>query len=131
MIRFWNFKLSGAPPLLSFTLLRHEDNQMPKFSCPCGFVHNLSPCPHAGWVTVLDQQFETLVELEIARHQSGPTTPPINQYRAASKQAVDLLGHLYECPDCGRLMWCKPGPEKWSNVRIYVPEEHSRTGRDN
>jgi hypothetical protein len=30
---------------------------VPKLVCPCGFVHDLSPIPDDGWVTVRDRDY--------------------------------------------------------------------------
>ena len=35
-----------------------------KLACKCGYVHNLSPIPDEGWVTVLDKDYEQLIEAE-------------------------------------------------------------------
>ena len=69
---------------------------MPKLACPCGYVHDLSPVPDAGWVTVRDRDFERLVELECADEARPGATLP-------------LQGRLYGCPLCGRLMWRREG----------------------
>jgi hypothetical protein len=75
---------------------------MPKLACPCGYIHNLSPIPDHGWVTVRDQDYEALVEAEVAMHAG-------DQERVA--RSVELTGLLYECPECGRLMWQRPGED--------------------
>jgi len=81
---------------------------MPKLACPCGFVHNLSPIPDDGWITVRDRDYDSMVdaELELRNHPNAPD------------DAVNYHGSLYECPDCGRIMWQKPGNEQFS---IFLP----------
>jgi hypothetical protein len=83
---------------------------MPKLVCPCGFVHNLSPIPDEGWITVRDVDYEALVASEREEHGSGQRAPSL---------FVRLAGLLYTCPECGRLMWKKPGE---SEYRIFSPE---------
>src|SRR3569623_1785025 len=68
---------------------------MPKLGCLCGHVHNLSPIPDAGWITIRDVDYETVIELETS-HAKG----------AARAELISLQGRMYECPECGRLMWC-------------------------
>jgi hypothetical protein len=83
---------------------------MPKLACPCGFVHDLSPIPDQGWVTVRDADFETLVGSERLGGNSGGGPP---------SEFVRLTGRLYECPDCGRVMWERPGEQEF---RIFRPD---------
>jgi hypothetical protein len=83
---------------------------MPKLVCPCGFVHDLSPIPDEGWVTVRDVDYEALVASERAGPGSGESAPSM---------FVRLAGLLYECTECGRLMWKKPGK---SEFRIFRPD---------
>ena len=45
---------------------------MPKVLCPCGFVHDLSPIPDDGWVTVKDRDYESLVAAEAAGQDGVP-----------------------------------------------------------
>jgi hypothetical protein len=73
---------------------------MPKLACPCGFVHNLSPIPDAGYVVVRDIDYERLIGLErevASRSGDDATLRTINT----------LHSRLYECPSCGRLAWLK------------------------
>jgi len=82
---------------------------MPKLVCPCGFVHDLSPIPDAGWITVRDRDYEALIEAE---RLSGPDD-------AGPRAFVRLTGRIYECPECKRIMWEKPGEGRFS---IFRPE---------
>jgi hypothetical protein len=71
---------------------------MPKLACPCGFIHNLSPIPDHGWVTVRDAEYEANLQAEReASRQEG------------ENRTLQFQGLLYECPKCGRVMWEKPG----------------------
>jgi hypothetical protein len=83
---------------------------MPKLVCHCGFVHDLSPIPDEGWVTVRDVDYEALVASERTEPGSAQGTPPT---------FVRLAGLLYECRECRRLMWKKPGEPEF---RIFRPE---------
>ena len=40
------------------------------------------------------------------------------------KVIAPLLGRMYECPDCGRLMWSPPGSDDY---QIYAPEKGAAT----
>jgi hypothetical protein len=71
---------------------------MPKLACPCGFVHDLTPIPDDGWVTFPDVDMEQ----------------PEDRRRR---------GLLYECPQCGRIMWKKPGSDRYD---IFLPAESDR-----
>jgi hypothetical protein len=81
---------------------------MPKLTCLCGFVHNMSPIPDAGWVTIRDTDYETVIELETSR-ASG----------ADRAHLISKFGRMYECPECGRLKWCRPGQK---DFEVFLPE---------
>jgi hypothetical protein len=90
---------------------------LPKLACPCGFVHDLSPIPDEGWITVRDREYETLIDAELARRAGD---------RSMTTRVIGLRGSLYQCPECGRLMWEKPGERTFS---VYKPEAlHSHDG---
>jgi hypothetical protein len=82
---------------------------MPKLACPCGFIHDLSPIPDDGWLTVRDRDYEALIEAELAA-QAGDDR--------GSARRVGLWGLLYECPKCRRLMWKRPGEEGFTVFRL-------------
>jgi hypothetical protein len=100
---------------------------MPKLSCPCGFVHNLSPIPDAGWRTIPDRRYEEFLAAQVLRHQiAGDNMPPPRhprgaEYRAASEFVVASIGLLYRCPECGRIMWRREGNDS-DTWEIFVPE---------
>ena len=87
----------------------HTSTRMPKLACPCGFVHNLSPIPDEGWLTVRDRDFDTVVDAEMESRVSPLSASPMH-----------LCGVIYECPKCGRLMWEKPGEKRFV---VYHPEK--------
>lgn len=86
---------------------------MPKLVCPCGFVHDLSPIPDRGWVTVRDVDYEALVASE--RREPAPGAEHKDK-----PGFVRLTGRLYECPECGRILWERPGE---SEFRTFRPDE--------
>ena len=86
---------------------------MPKLTCPCGHVHNLSPIPDDGWVVIRDKDFETLIEAELASVSGDKKLGP---------RRIGLLGRLYECPKCGRLMWSLSG-DRCSKFKVFKPED--------
>ena len=75
---------------------------MPKLGCPCGFVHNLSPIPDDGWLTIRDRDQD-----ELTPDSSTPSDEQIERWH----QLYAKSGLLYECPDCGRIMWKKRGED--------------------
>jgi hypothetical protein len=84
---------------------------MPKLVCRCGYVHDLSPIPDAGWITVRDADYEELVEGE--RRGSGEEDSPSSTF-------VRLTGRIYDCPVCGRVIWERPGEDRFTT---YCKEE--------
>jgi hypothetical protein len=98
---------------------------MPKLKCPCGYIHNLSPIPDAGWITIRDQDYEEVIGAEIIRNNfSGidlpsDSYPHTNTHALAAGTIVNKSGVLYECPECGRLIWERPGDE---NFKVYTLE---------
>ncbi len=98
---------------------------MPKLVCPCGFVHDLSPIPDEGWITIRDKQYEALLAAEAQRQSLNTAKEGSAEWERlilADKTVVELHGLLYECPNCGRVMWQQPGTKKF---RIYTPEKNS------
>jgi hypothetical protein len=77
---------------------------MPKLTCPCHFVHSLSAVTNNSWRTVRDVDTE--------RHWAAIEDGDVSAI-------VATIGLLYECPQCGRLMWKKPGDAKFL---IYARE---------
>src|SRR5688572_9469574 len=105
---------------------------MPKLACDCGFVHNLSPIPDDGWLTVRDRDYESLVDAQLALHEiSGGTKVPSqdhprsDEYDGAMARSVSLTGRLYECPRCGTLLWCKPGAREFV-FKLAAEDESKR-----
>lgn len=80
---------------------------MPKLACPCGFIHDLSPIPDEGWITVRDRDFDAMIEAELSSRR-----------RLSPEHYVDaFLGSMYECPKCGRIMWEKPREKRFTIYR--------------
>ncbi len=97
---------------------------MPKLDCPCGYVHDLSPIPDGGWLTIRDSEYEKVrgAEIGIGRFAGVPVddTADAQDYDRDMRLVTQLTGRLYECPKCGRLMWTKrPG----APYAIYVRQE--------
>ena len=88
---------------------------MPKLTCPCGFVHDLSPIPDEGWLAIRDRDYEELMQAESARL----TTDNREIADEAEKKWSDFVGTFYECPKCGRLMWARAGERIY---RVYSPD---------
>ena len=77
---------------------------MPKLACPCGFVHNLSPIPDDGWLTIRDADYDRL---------TPDKSTPADERLTVWQELIRRSGLLYECPECGRLMWEKPGEKRF------------------
>lgn len=98
---------------------------MPKLKCQCGFVHNLSPIPDDGWITIRDVDYEKVIGAEITQHEISRGGLPYNENPRASEldEATGVIsaksGSIYECPNCGRIMWAKPLQEGFT---VYFPE---------
>jgi hypothetical protein len=92
-----------------------------KLWCPCGYSHDLAPIPDAGWLTVRDADYDRLLDAEHAcddlAARAGGTDSA--EFAAAEHSVADLTGLLYECPQCGRLLWKPPGAD---DFRCYAPE---------
>jgi len=96
---------------------------MPKLLCPCGYIYNLSDIPDEGWITIRDQDWEEVTEAEIqtAKYSGTKTEEEWEKHIAPAIRTVnDLSGRIYECPQCRRLMWQKPGENKYE---IFSPEK--------
>ncbi len=91
---------------------------MPKVRCPCGFLHNLSPIPDEGWLTIRDRDHDSLTPDE--------STPPETRL-AVWRELIKRSGRLYECPECGRLMWSLPG-DACCHFKVYRPEMEADKG---
>ena len=76
---------------------------MPKLECPCGFVHDLTPCPDDGWYTVRESDLDSIVPLASA---------PADECAKSWTKFYQHAGKLYECPKCGRIMWMKAGEDQ-------------------
>lgn len=92
---------------------------MPKLACPCGHIHDLTPIPDEGWITVKDKDYEALISAHVVQHDISGTSlpsgthPRVSEWDAASQVLHDTTGTLYECPECKRIMWKKPSSEKY------------------
>ena len=93
---------------------------MRKLPCPCGYDHDLRPIPDEGWATIKNADYESLLDYEMLREQSSPMdTSAYPKVVELDERVLELMGTLYECPKCGRILWRKPGTEVF---RIFAPE---------
>lgn len=81
---------------------------MPKLPCKCGYVHDLSPIPDKGWLTIQDSDYEQLISVEKSRTDLSIVSKLSAELIEADHMANKLVGLLYECPKCGGVMWKKP-----------------------
>ncbi len=99
---------------------KQKQDTMPKLKCPCGFIHDLSPIPDEGWITVRDKDYERLVETEVELHQTKFQGSDLHaRHGELTRVVTELQGVLYQCPECGRIMW---KPENSEQFRVYAPE---------
>lgn len=82
-----------------------------KLACPCGYVHNLSPIPDAGWIIVRDVDYEALIAAEVRSETGGEN---------ADAEYATMVHRMYECPECNRLMMQVPNDNSY---RIFTLEE--------
>jgi hypothetical protein len=95
---------------------------MPKLMCRCGYIHNLSPIPDAGWVTILDGDYDELIAAQIM----DSTDPATARAKGEPERTyVRVTGSLYECPECGRILWKRPGDTEY---RSFALEEEDASG---
>ena len=86
-------------------------------------MHDLSPIPDAGWVTVRDTEYEALLAAEKQRdalHQACPAQAS-EAYGPADRVVQQATGRLYECPQCGRLLWRRPADEDCRSFALEPP----------
>jgi hypothetical protein len=83
---------------------------MPQLTCLCGYVHNLTPFPDEGYKTIRDRNHDA--HFEDIRQAMGGAKDKI-------LPVLDLWGHLYECPECGRLAWTRDHGETF---QFFAPE---------
>lgn len=68
---------------------------MPRVECRCGYVHDLSSIPDAGWVLMRDADYEGLIAAE------AKLDGRVESER--DKFVAKWTSRLYECPKCGVL----------------------------
>ena len=85
---------------------------MPTITCPCGYVHDLSPIPDAGYRVISDRDYDTHRD-DIAAGLAGD--------RNAFGRTLGLWTLLYECRECGRLAWWRDRSS--DAVMYYRPEQ--------
>jgi hypothetical protein len=81
---------------------------MAQLQCPCGYVHDPDTQPDAAWLTIPDAEYDAM-ESEILRFH--------REHRGEEVQTE--FGRIYECPECRRLMWSRPGDATYA---VFVPE---------
>jgi hypothetical protein len=73
-----------------------------------GYAHDLDAEPDEAWLTLPDRDYETL-EQEIVRYHTV----------SRSGEIQVEFGRIYECPECRRIMWARPGD---SEYQVFLPE---------
>jgi len=90
----------------------------------CGFVHDLSPIPDNGWLSIRNWEYEEVIraekrvdEISNGLAPKGDSDPRESERGEMTRVIVSKTSLLYECPKCGRLMWQKPGDVKYCVYR--------------
>lgn len=99
---------------------------MPKLSCICGYVHDLTPVPDEGFLVIKDIDYEKLIEAEIQREKLSSVkmgTDDWDKLIEHDRFVCDATERLYECPNCKRLMWLRND----NNNHIYNLEDRIST----
>jgi hypothetical protein len=60
---------------------------------------------------------------ELTPNESTPPAVRLSVWQELIKRS----GRMYECPECGRLMWSMPG-NRWSTFSVYKPEDDAQPG---
>ena len=97
---------------------------MPKLLCPCGFVHNLSAIPDDGYVVVRNKDWDVYLDRQREYGDGFHAVEGTTEREASSRalqEIVQLNGLLYECPNCGRLMWHK---KRGEDYQVYVRDDN-------
>ena len=100
---------------------------MPKLSCRCGYVHNLSPIPDDGFQVLPDWATDKL----LYTLETKPEGWEIGELRRTA------LSRLYACPNCEAIMWDRAGDRHYKTyvpcerpIRIYADlDDRDRLGR--
>jgi hypothetical protein len=100
--------------------------EMPKLRCPCGFVHGLSLIPDEGYEVIRNKDMDAF-RTRLARIYEddfgvNPVTPKVEAMDLAWSEMLPLIGLLYDCPNCGRILWRK---HQGQDYRSYAPEDIS------
>ena len=99
----------------------------PSVACPCGYQHKL--LADEGFVTIRNSEWLAVLDAELScREISGswaPLVPESNprasEFAELAWKIVERCGNLFECPECGRIMWNRPGNEDGPLFHIFVP----------
>ena len=101
---------------------------MREIKCPCGFIHDVTGDVDGdwrGWVTIRDRDYLTVIDAEVrCRDIAGSEEPSEDNPRADEHTTqtwviIERSGQLLDCPECGCILWQRPGEEKY---RVYRPE---------
>lgn len=88
---------------------------MGKIRCECGYVHDLVNCPYrTGWKAIRDVHFADVIEASVSQVQLGkasPGTPQFAELLKADEAAFGPVTEIFECPECGRLIWRRSDSE--------------------
>jgi len=84
--------------------------------CSSELGNCVPPIPDDGWITIRDKDYESLVELE-ARLSGGD--------KSVMMKLIVQQGRMYECPECGRLMWSLPG-DRCANIKVDRLEDREQ-----
>src|SRR5688572_29592870 len=101
---------------------------MGKLLCLCGYIHELSlPSLETQWITVRDRDHEEFLNAEWERERLGRSEEGSTEWEEllrADSKALSMRTILYDCPQCGRLIWYR---DEDGAARIYQLEKEIRS----
>jgi hypothetical protein len=80
---------------------------MGKLGCRCGYSHDLSPIPDAGYVVISYSDFLNRLEDVVIRRREFASadydTPEWNALLQADGELAAMTTRFYQCPQCDRI----------------------------
>ncbi|MEM7343676.1 MAG: hypothetical protein AAF485_05500 [Chloroflexota bacterium] len=92
-------------------------NKGPYIECPCGFTLTSFTVNGHKWLTYDDEQYKLLKDID-----SKLKLTKNKEKALLHKQKKLQRGFLYECSNCGRIMWRRSGK---GNYQVYLPESEA------
>jgi rubredoxin len=101
---------------------------MAHFSCHCGHIFSNAEGPNDSMHVVRDEDMDEycrhvwrtyqLCDIERGGMLPEGGTQASADFHESMYASMDLEGEMWECPQCGRIYWRRPGEERF---RTYLP----------